>query len=361
MGGEKLTGTESNVLLELVRRQRESDKSIAERLGMAPSNFAVVKRRLIEKGVLLEQIRVNMQRVGQAQVAAFIWLEYNRAVRAALREKMSRIRSGMPVAYTFGTSDWSLNVDYFSSFEDAENSRLHLAEQLQDFAADISAYTWKTLPMSHLVTCTFMGRLVEHALMRQVSKAEMAPASTGGECELPESPGNIPSLNSTEKKVLVAMRRFPSLRKSEIAVKVGIKQSSLSEVFWQLQKKGVINYVRTIDPTKLPGLEVATFAWIDLTQPMLGEQGAKLMETLVDTTPQVFKLYYTKTFALMNCYFHSLEKAETSHLKLLEIFGDNIKSFNFKVVPCAHLSTEYTPYFLEQLFDVHFTPPGTPI
>lgn len=360
----KLTSTETKALIELLKHQNESDKSIAERLGMAPSNFAVVKRRLTEKGVLIEQIRVNMHRVRDAKVAALVWIEYNRPIRpeSEFKEEIGWIRSHMPVAYTYGSPDWSLNMDYFKSFEDAEDMRLKLAEYMQKTLTPyVSNHMWKILPMSHLITCTFKGRLAEYALTHQVAKVDMGSPTTGGACEFSEAPESVPSLNATEKKVLVAMRRFPNLKKSEIAEKVGIQQSSLSEVFRQLQRKGIVNYVRTIDPTKLPGREVATFAWVELKQPLLGEEMHNLIETLVQMTPQVFKLHHTRMFIFMNSFFHSLDKAENSHIRLLELFGDNIKNFTFKIVPCAHLTIENTPYFLEHVFDVRFVPYGTPL
>jgi DNA-binding Lrp family transcriptional regulator len=347
--------------LELVRHQAESDKAVAEKLGMAPSNFAVVKRRLVEKGMLLEHIRVNMHKVRDCHVAALVWLEYNRPVRDQFRDELEGIRSNFPVAYTYGSSDWELNVDYFKSFEDAEDVRLKLAEYLQKKLSNyLSNYMWKIVPMSHLTTCTFKSRLVEYALTHQISKLDPL-SGAGGACEFPEAAERLPALNTTEKRVLVALRRYPNFKKSEIAEKVGMQQSSLSEVFRQLRRKGIISHIRTIAPDKLPGRNIATFAWLELKRPLIGEKGQELVRNLVETTPQAFKLHYTKTFIFMNSFFNSLDKAENSHLKLLELFGDNIKTFNFKIVPCSHLNIAYAPYFLENLFDVRFVPQGTPL
>lgn len=360
-GADKLTPTEKKVLVELVANQSDSDKSIAEKVGMAPSNFAVTKRRLAEKGLLTEQIRINMHRVRDVDVSAFVWLEYNTPIRAEFGDELDRIRSNFPVAYTFGSPDWSLNIDYFRSFEDAEDVRLRLAEYLQRKLADyLTKYMWKIVPMSHLTSCTFQSRLLEYALTHKPRKPDVSKPGSGDTCTSAQPKESLPTLNATERRVLVAMRRFPRLKKGEIAKKVGIQQSSLSEVFRQLQRKGIINYVRAIDPAKLPGREMATFAWIDLKQPMPASQEKGLLEALTETTPQLFKLHYTRTFVFMNSYFKSLDKVETSRLQLLELFADNVKGFNFKVVPCAHLSVEHTPYFLEYLFDVHFVPPSTP-
>ena len=357
----KLTSTEISALVELLRHQNESDKSIAERLGMAPSNFAVVKKRLVEKGVLSEQIRINMHRVSDARVASLVWIEYNRPIRSLLKKEIDWVRSHMPVAYTYGSQDWSLNIDYFKSFEDAENMRLKLAEHMQQkLAPYVSNHMWKILPMAHLVTCTFKSRLAEYALTHKLAKPEHSTMASGGVCQRAETPENMPSLNLTEKKVLVAMRRFPTLKKSEVAKKVGIQQSSMSEVFRQLQRKGVINYTRTINPTRLPGRDIATFSWIELNRPMIGDETQNLINEIVETTPQLFKLHHTRTFIFINSFFYSLEKAESSHIRLLERFGNNIKSFNFKIIPCAHLTLDYAPYFLEHLFDVHFAQYGTP-
>jgi len=355
------TPMESKVLLELMAHQRESDRSIAERLGMAPSNFAVVKKRLINKGVLLEQIRLNMHTLKEAKVAGFVWLEYNRPIRGKFKEELDRIRSNFPVAYTYGGQDWSLNVDYFRSFEDAEDVRLQLAEYLQKkLAPYLSNYMWKIVPMSHLMTYTFKNRFVAYSLLEKAVKADIGTAASGDTYDVPLPPEKIPPLNNTERKILVAMRRYPDLSKGEIAKKVGITQSSLSEPFRQLHQKGIITYVRAVDPTKLPGNEVAAFAWIDLKQPMLGEQEKKTIDAIIEMSPQLFKLHHTRTFLFMNTYFKSLDKAENLHIQLLELFGSNIKGFNFKIVPSNSLTVEYTPYFLEHLFGVHYVPHGTP-
>ncbi|VVC71811.1 Uncharacterised protein [uncultured archaeon] len=34
---------------------------------------------------------------------------------------------------------------------------------------------------------------------------------------------------------------------------------------------------------------------------------------------------------------------------MLRALGDNVKLFNFKIVPSSHLETVHTPYFLEQV------------
>ncbi len=360
-GADNLTPTEAKVLVELIAHQNDSDKSIAEGLGMAPSNFAVAKRRLAEKGILNEQIRINVHKVREAQVAGFVWLEYNRPIRAKFKAELDKIRSNFAVAYTFGGPDWSLNVDYFKTFDDAEDVRLRLAEYLQRKLSNyLSGYIWKVVPMSHLTSCTFQSRLLEYSITHKAREPDLNRPGSGDCCTMPQPKETMPTLNATEKRALVAMRRFPHLKKGEIAAKVGIQQSSLSEVFRQLQKKGVINYVRSVDPARVPGREMATFAWIDLKQPMPASQEKEIIGKLAEATPQLYKLHYTRTFVLANSFFKSLDKVETSRLSMLELFGDNVKSFNFKVVPCAHLTLDHTPYFMEYIYGVHFAPPGTP-
>jgi DNA-binding MarR family transcriptional regulator len=358
MEKDNFTPVERKVLVALMAHQHEPDRAIAESLGMAPSNFVVVKKRLKSKGVLLEQIRVDMHALREAKVAGFVWLEYNRSIRGQFREELDRIRSNFPVAYTYGGSDWSLNVDYFRTFEDAEDVRLKLAEYLQrKLASYLSNYMWKIVPLSHLTTQTFKRRLVENSLLRK----EGGAAATGDVRSAPLLPDKIPALNSTEKKILVALRRFPNLSKGEIAEKVGITRSSLSEPLKRLHKKGVISYGRTVDPAKLPGCEVAAFAWIDLRQPMLGSQEEKAVGAIIKMAPLLFKLHHTKTFVLVNAFCKSFDGAESLRNGLMELFGSNIKVLDFKIVPRASLTMEYTPYFLEHLFGVHYVPAGTPL
>jgi len=202
------------------------------------------------------------------------------------------------------------------------------------------------VPISHLITCNFKSRFIAQALGQEKLLDNRALFA---ECEQPVSTDQIPRLNETEKRVLIALRKHPEMKKSEIAKKVGIQQSSLSEVFKTLQKKGVINYVRTLDPRKLPGSDVATFTWVEMKQPIM-EDEQKTIENVVMKVPQVYRMSYTRTFVLIESFFSSLDKAESSHITLLEALGDNIKAFNFKIVPCSHLTTLYHPFFLEQIF-----------
>ena len=346
---DKLTPTEAKVLFELVSRQRDTDKSIAERLGMAPSNFAVIKKRLQERGVLLEEVRVNMHRVKDANITSLVWIEYNQPIREELKAEFEKTRRLFPIAYTYASSDWSLNVDYFRSFEEAENARLALAEILQQKASPyIANYMWKILPVAHLTTCNFESRLIQYSISHQVKPVSLIGG--GGECEM--SGEEAVELSQTEKKTLIALRKYPGEKRSVIAKRVGIQQSSLSEVFRQLQNKGVINYTRVANPARLPGRDIATFAWIDLRQPMLGETMTERIQEIADRVPQVYKFHYTRTFLFMMGFYHSLDKAENSHLLLLEMFGDNVKTFNFKIVPSKQLVDIRTAYFLEKLFGI---------
>jgi len=347
-----LTRSEWKVLRELITHQRDSDKKIAESLGMAPSNFAVIKKRLIDKGVLQEVARVNMHRIPEAKVAAFVWIEYNQPVRDSLKEEFEITRSSFPIAATYAASDWSLNIDYFKSFEDAENARLTLAEILRQKAKPyIANYMWHMVPMSHLVTCHLKSRFITYSMTGHSTYFDITNTEEGDDCEFPCDEA-LPKLSDTEKKTLIAFRKYPNLKKSEIAKKVGIQQSSLSEVFKGLQRKGVINYIRTFDPAKLSGSEVATFAWMDLKQPILGDEITKTINDFLNKTPQITRLSYTRTFMLAIGYFPSLDVAENAHMRMLETFGENIKVFNFKIVPCKHVNVIYTPYVLEHLFSM---------
>ena len=347
-----LTRNEWKVLKELIARQLDSDKKIAESLGMAPSNFAVIKKRLIEKGVLQEATRINLHRIPEAKVAAFVWIEYNQPVRDSLKEEFEITRPSFPIAVTYASADWSLNIDYFKSFEDAENARLALAEILRQKAKPyVANYMWHMVPMSHLVTCHMKSRFITYCMTGHTTYVDINNAEKGDYCEFPPSE-ELPRFSNTEKKTLIALRKYPHLKKSELAKKIGIQQSSLSEVFKGLQRKNAINYVRTFDPAKLPGSEVATFVWIDLKQPILGEEMTKVVNDFLNKTPQVLRLSYTRTFMLAIGFFPSLDSAENAHMRMLETFGENMKVFNFKMVPCSHVSVVYTPYVLEHLFSM---------
>jgi len=348
MREKALTSIESKALLELIGNQAESDKSIATRLGMAPSNFAVVKRRLQEKGVLLEHIRVNPHRIPEIRVAAFVWIEYNKPIRKLYEKELFGIRSAYPHAYTHGSPDWSLNVSYYGSFESAENARLGMAEKL--FTSDVfqplmSSHTWKSLPISHITICDFKTRFIAQA----IGQEERGGKSLLGGCQFPVPPEQVARLNDTERRVLIALRKYPELKKSEIAAKVGIQQSSLSEVFKALQRKGAISFVRTIDPRMVPGSEIATFTWIEMKRPIVGDMH-ETVEDVVKAVPQMYRIHYTRTFMLIESFFNSLDKAEGANVMLLDLLGDNVKTLNFKIVPCAHLTTTYHPYVLEHLF-----------
>ncbi len=348
--GKALTATEAKALLELVSSQKDSDKAIATRLGMAPSNFAVVKRRLQDKGVLLEHIRMNPHRIPDIKVAAFVWIEYNKPIRKAFAANLTKIRETYPHAYTHGSLDWSLNVSYYSSFEASESARLRMAEKLftsEVFRPLISSHVWKTVPIAHLARCDFMGRFVAQAVGHEKHFDHKVLFAN---CQYPVAPEQVARLNDTEKRVLIALRKHPQLKKSEIAAKVGIQQSTLSEIFKTLQRKGVISHVRTIDPKMLPGSEIATITWVEMKRPIV-EDMEESVGQLAMKIPQLYRIYYTRTFMLVESLFSSLDKAESAHLALLGILGDNVKALNFKIVPCAHLSTEYHSYFLEQLFE----------
>jgi DNA-binding MarR family transcriptional regulator len=347
-----LTKREWRVLLELVGRQRDSDKTAAEKLGMAPSNFAVIKKRLAEKRILLEEVRVNPHVIAESRVASFIWIDYNQPVRESLKDEFEITRPSFPIAATYAAPDWSMNLDYFKSFEDAENARLRLAEILRNKARQyVSDYAWKMLPLSHLVTCHMKRRFIEYCMTGKAQPVD--PARIGSECDCEYPPSEPPPrLNATEKKALIALRKYPQMKKSEIAEKIGVQQSSLSEVFKSLRRKGVINYVRTLDPSRIPGREVATFALIDLKQPLLGNEVQKAVAEMLNRTPQLTRISYTRTFILSIGFFSSLDSAEEAHLTMLKALGDNIKAFSFKIVPCSHLKTIYSPYFLEQMFGI---------
>jgi len=348
--GNSLTRREWGVLLELLGKQGESDKTAAAALGMAPSNFAVIKKRLADRGMLQEEVRVNMHRVPEAKIAAFVWIDYNQLVKADLRKAFEDARPTFPTAVSYAAPDWSLDIDYFSSFEDAENARLRLAQLLRGKANKyVSDSLWKMVPLSHLATCHMMKRFVEHCMGRKPEYVDISGSDGQRACELP-SAAPPARLTDTEKRTLVAFRTFPSANKSAIAKKIGVQQSSLSEIVKSLRAKGVISYVRTVDPSTLPGIEVATFALADLRQPLLGDELGRSVSDLVNKLPQLLRVSYTPTFFLAVGYFDSLDSAENAHLTMLKAFGDNLKFFTFKVVPCSHLRAELTPYSLEHMF-----------
>ena len=346
--GRTLTSIESKALFELVSNQKDSDKAIAEKMGMAPSNFAVVKKRLQEKGMLLEHIRINPHRIPEVKVAAFVWIEYNKPIRGKFEKELAEVRRSFPHAYTHGSPDWSLNVSYYPSFEAAENARLRMADKL--FTSDafqplISNHMWKILPISHMAICDFKTRFIAQATGHELKEDTKALFQR---CQYPVV-DQLARLNDTEKRVLIALRKYPEMKKKEIAERVGLQQSSLSEVFKTLQKKGVISYIRTIEPRLLPGSEVATFTWIDMRRPVIGDL-QKCVEEIAARIPEMYHIHYTRTFMLIESLFTSLDKAESANTTLLDILGENVKTLNFKTVPCVHLTTSHHAYFLEQIF-----------
>jgi DNA-binding Lrp family transcriptional regulator len=316
---------------------------------MAPSNFAVIKRRLIEKGILQEEIRVNPHMLPGAKIAAFVWIDFNQPVRASLREELGAARQSFPTSVTYAAPDWSLNIDYFKSFEDAENARLRLAEILRSKAKGyVSEYMWKMVPLSHLSICHMKRRFIEYSMSGRVLHVDSGGASDAWEAEYPldEPPAK---LNETERKAVIAFRKYPNMSKSEIAKKIGIQQSSLSEVFASLRRKGVVSYVRTFDPSKLPGKTAASFALMEFKQPLIGSEVTRVISEVLNKTPQLTRVNYTQMFLLSVGFFSSLDSVENAHLTMLRTLGDNVRSFNFKIVPCSHLETVYSPYFLEQI------------
>jgi len=346
------TPTEAKVLVELMEHQRESDRSIAGRLKMAPSNFAVVKKRLISKGALEERITMNVSRLPEARCAAFVWVEYNRPVRERYEAAFAaKVRPELPMSQTFGGKDWSVNVNYFRSFEEGEGARLRFSEMMQSVVKPyVANYTWKFVPLSHLTIYSFPSRLTKYAFTHQFEKiSDLEKAEL---VEHTSEDGPVAKLNETEKKVLIALRKYPEMRKSEIAEKVGIQQSSLSEVANRLERKGVIAAVRMPDPRRLPDRDIATFTWIDLSQPIPNEDYQRIIREIINQTPQLYRIYLSRTFILIVAMFHSLDKAESSNLFLLELFGSNLKSLSFKIVPTQHLQMIHHPLFLEKLLGV---------
>lgn len=351
MAGPDFTPTEAKVLVELMAHQHDSDWSIAERLGMAPSNFAVVKKRLVSKGVLEERITLNISRIAEAHVAAFIWLDYNQPIREKYEAVFAaKVRPHFPISQTIGGRDWALNIDYFRSFEEGESARLKFAEVLQGAVKPyVASYTWRSIPLSHLSAYSFPSRLTRYAFTHEVEKiTDLGSANAVAHT----SPGAPAKLNETEKKVLLALRKYPGMKKSEIARKVGIRQSSLSEVTKRLEVKGVIAASRMPDPRKLPHRDIAAFTWMDLAQPMPKEEYEARVLEVINSTPQLYRIYFSRTFILMASMFHSLDKAENSNISMMEVFGGNLKTLNFKIVPCEHLQMVHHPQFLEKLFGV---------
>ncbi|MDD5318042.1 MAG: hypothetical protein PHF51_04930 [Candidatus ainarchaeum sp.] len=348
---QALTKREWKVLLELVGHQLDSDKAAAGKLGMAPSNFAVIKKRLVEKGILIEEIRVNPHALPGVKIASFVWIDYNQPVRDSLRDDFEAAWKNFPISVTYASQDWSLNLDYFKSFEDAENARLKLAEVLRNKAKGyVSDYIWKMVPLSHLSICYMKRRFIEHCMTGRASYVDSSGSGSAWECEHPLD-GPPARLNDTERRAVIAFRKYPGMRKSGIAEKIGIQQSSLSEVFASLRRKGVVSYVRTFDPARLPGMGAASFALVEFKQPLLGDEVTRVMAELLNKTPQIVRINYTPTFMLSTGYFGDLDAVENAHLAMLRTLGDNIKLFNFKIVPCGHLETIHTPYFLEHVLD----------
>lgn len=344
-----MTPTEERVLIDLIKYQDKPDKEIAEMRGMAASNFAVVKRHLEEKSILRDMISINMQKIKEAKVMAFVWLAYKSPVREKYREELDRIRMNFPVACTYGSKDWSINLDYFRSFEEAENARLKLCSLLNEkLEPYLSEYIWKVVPLSHLIKGNLESRLIEYTISHKSHK--VACTEEQGECSFAVPRAALKNLTSTEKKVLIGLRRYPGMKKSEIAKRVGLQQSSFSEIFRNLHKRGVIASVRQTDPSRLPGREMSTFTWIEFNQPLTTKEQKEALDSLLDSIPQVYRIYATRTFIFMITFNHSLEKSEDIHLMLLDKFGDNLAKFNFKVVPTNHLTITYTPYFIEKAF-----------
>ena len=344
-----MTPTEAKVLIDLIRHQNQPDKKIAEAHGMAASNFAVVKRHLEEKGVLQNIISINMTKIKEVQVVAFVWLKYNAPIRPEYKEELDTIRRNFPVACTFGSQDWSLNVDYFGSFEEAENARLALNAYLnKNMSKYLSEYVWKMMPISHLVSGVLETRLMDYTINHKIKSTVCSLGSK--ECGLPAKRSEMKNLTQTEKKVLVGLRRNPGMKKSQIAKKLGLQQSSFSEVYRGLCRKGIIDGIRIVDPRKLPRRKIATFAWMEFKQPMSEKKQKQLLAELLNLTPQAYRLYATRTFILLVSFNYSLEKAEETNLMMLEKFGDNLSRFNFKIVPTNSLTIDYTSYHIEKLF-----------
>ena len=197
---------------------------------------------------------------------------------------------------------------------------------------------------------TGLSRLVIRYWHRDLRLPRLQNGSVADVIEQAGSAGPQARLSETEKRALIALRKFPHLKKGQIAEKLGIKQGSLSEIAGRLQTKGVIAAGRMPDLRKLPGREMAAFVWVDFSQPLAKEEYEETVLSLVNSTPQLYKMYMSRTFILMISVFHSLDKAESSNLAVLERFGGNLKSLSMKVVPTRHLQVSHSPLFLEGLF-----------
>ena len=350
---ERLTELELRVLTSLLAAGRNSEKELSDRLGMAPSNFSAVKKRLVERGVLLEEMRVNIHNIEEAQLTGFVWIEYNQPIRDRYEHLFRLYRARLPVAMTLGSKDWSLNFDYFRTLEEAEAGRLDLAEKLRDqgLAPFLSVFTWKNVPMPlHTL------RRAEARLVRYFAKGE-----TGGEVSLERDGDAKPEITLSERKVLVALRRFPGSRLSDMAKRAGMAQSTMSECLRSLREKNVISNMWSLDPRRLPGVNNAVMAWVELAQPLIGKACDELAEKWISETPQLWRLHYSPLFFCSVEFFESLDRAEEHRLRLLELFGERLGVLRYKVVPIQHLQLEYTPYFLERLFGINLVPPGTPL
>lgn len=349
VAGEKFTQTEAKVLMGLMSHQHEPDRTIAEMLGMAPSNFAVVKRRLAERGVLVERPFLDMARVPDAKIAAFAWIEYNQPVGRRAGGRVGGAGSGFPTAQAYAGRDWTLDIGYFHTFEEAEGARLRLSEAIQGKAKKyVSNHLWKLVPLSHLSIYTFPGRLTRYVFTHK--NESMHGLSNADVVEQVGAGGIQPRLNETEKRVLIALRKFPGTKRGKIAEMLGIRQGTLSEVAGRLGAKGIIAANRMPDLCRLPGREMAAFAWAEFSQPLSKEEYGEVVLEIINSTPQLYKIYMSRTFLLMISVFHSLDKAEGSNLAMLERFGGNLKSLSLKVVPTRHMQALHSHLFLEQLF-----------
>ncbi len=277
--------------------------------------------------------------------------EYNRPIRHRYEGVFAaKLRPQFPISETMGGKDWVLNIHYFRSFEEAETARLKFSELLEGaIKPQVARYTWRSVPLSHLSAYSFPGRLTRYAFTHELEA--VTSLKKAGIVEHASSERQA-KLNETEKKVLLALRKYPGMKRSEIARKVGIRQSSLSEVSKRLGQKEVIAATRMPDPRKLPGRDIAAFTWIDLAQPMPKEEYDECIMEMINSTPQLYSIYFSRTFILMISMFHSLDKAENSNVSTMERFGGNLKTLNFKIVPCEHLQMIHHPQFLEKLLGV---------
>jgi DNA-binding MarR family transcriptional regulator len=337
-----LTKSQQKVLNVIRKHPLLSGNKLAKKAGMNPSNLSTVKRQLMRKGILNQEIILSLHAFPEMKIMSFAWVEYRTPViKGRVMEELKKLIVDYPrilVVHSYNDSLYALML--FPDYAEAEGCRLEFQTRLSEH---VKEFFWKNMPLEDFGYEIGGGKPTRYLLTSKIPLFPLPPPLLG-------KPGES-RLKGMEKKVLMALVRYPTLSNKEISEKLGILPSNFARAKKHLESGGVLLSLDSVNVQKVTGSTAVVCLCLEHKA---GESSIVSQEiNKLRKKYQQPSMYLTsKGFRFGLIYFKSFEMAEDYRLDLEESLDSHIKEFHWKCMPIEHLkSANLQPMLLDYVLN----------